>query len=191
MSRKLLLCLVTTSLIACEAPADPTAPSIDVVTAAARGGNGQGSMINGSGHGFRIDPLKDGGESLRDFTVSVTQGKNGVSGHMHLGSVASLRPGLSFIGEVTCATIVDNGDGTKDAWIGGINKHTNFDGNDLGAQFAVRIRDVGGAQAGPDRVSGVRFSGLINFPTVGDWACAATPGWWGMREIDAGNITIR
>ena len=61
MRGKLVLCIVTTSLIACEAPADPTAPSIDVVTAEARGGNGQGSIINGSGHSFRIDPLKHGG----------------------------------------------------------------------------------------------------------------------------------
>jgi hypothetical protein len=151
-------------------------------------GGSQGPLVTGSGHTFRLDPFKDGGESLRDFTVSVVETRNGVTGHMHLGSVASLRRGLSFIGEVTCVTVVDNGDGTKDAWVGGINKHTNYDGNDMGAQFAVRVRD--GGDVGPDGVSGVRFAGLTGIPDIGELACAVTPGWF-MSAVDAGNIKIR
>ena len=124
----------------------------------------------------------------RDFTVSVVQTAGGVTGHMHLGSVGSLRRGLSFIGEVTCATIVDNGDGTKDAWIGGTNKHTNYDGNDLGDQFAVRVRD--GGDVGPDLVSGVRFAGIIGVPGIGDLTCSQQFGF-GLFAIDNGNITVR
>jgi hypothetical protein len=110
---------------------------------------------------------------------------------MHLGSVTSLRPGLSFIGNVTCATIVDNGDGTKDAFIGGTNKHTNFNGNDLGSQFGVRVRDVGGSQDGADMVSGVLFEGLTGIPNVGDFVCDRTPGWIRVGPVDVGNLTIR
>lgn len=113
-------------------------------------------------------------------------------GTLHLGSVGDLRPGLSFIGQVTCATIVDNGDGTKDAWIGGTNRHTNFSDSDLGAQFAVRVRDVGNPQAGADKVGGVRFSGLFNppFPGVGDFFCSNTPSVF-LFAADNGNLTIR
>jgi len=190
MKHLLMFAGLVFAVAACTESTPTQLNDLDVEPAFAKGGNGQGSLVSGSGHTFRFDPLKADGESLRDFTVSVVQNKNGVSGHMHLGSVTDLRRGLSFIGEVTCATIVDNGDGTKDAWIGGVNKHTNYDGNDLGGQFAVRVRDVGGPQESPDLVSGVRFSGLVDFPTIGDVACAATPGW-SMFATDNGNITIR
>ena len=174
---------------------DPVAPDGGDVPGPRTAIAGGRPLVSGSVHIFLPNPEVPGEMNLREFTVNVVQKKDGsVLGTWHLGSVGvgATRPGLAATGKVFCVTIVDNGNGTKDAWIGGTPTTTNGD-RDLGEQFGIRVRDVGKPQAGADKVSGALFSALgdpANGRTIGDETCDDQP-LLPLFKADSGNLTIR
>jgi hypothetical protein len=162
-------------LAGCDSGLEPTATRPTALPLFSQGSGPVVQSATGAGH-FTV-----GGE-LRTFSFTALKYADGtVQGEYEL---LSRLTGTRIHGDVTCLSVVGN-----QAWIGGVQEHSNNPAILPGGENGFRVADNGeGANDPPDQMSLMFVNGAPGFAQA---YCNARPPAPPLNPIEAGNIQVR
>jgi hypothetical protein len=162
-------------LAGCDSGLEPTATRPTALPLFSQGSGPVVQSATGAGH-FTV-----GGE-LRTFSFTALRYADGtVQGEYEL---LSRLTGTRIHGDVTCLSVVGN-----QAWIGGVQEHSNNPAILPGGENGFRVADNGeGANDPPDQMSLMFVNAAPGFAQA---YCNARPPAPALNPIEAGNIQVR